>query len=153
MSAWPTPGQNSGRLSKAPPSKASRDLATINRRACCSGARRSIRSRCGKRGATTFTRSSNAVDRSGKRARWSAPTGLYTRGRPWRWSTFLSHTNFVNLDKQALGFSYYFELGAGISYEINVRPLDWFGLRFIGFEAGAILGDDVDGYAVGITFK
>jgi hypothetical protein len=86
-------------------------------------------------------------------ARWSAPTGLYTRGRPWRWSTYLSHTNFIDLEKEALGFSYYFELGGGISYEVNVRPLDWFGIRFIGFEAGLILGEDVDGYSVGISFQ
>ena len=59
----------------------------------------------------------------------------------------------MNQAKEALGFRYYFEVGAGISYEINIRPLNWFGLRFIGFEAGLIRGDDVKGYAIGITFK
>jgi hypothetical protein len=63
------------------------------------------------------------------------------------------HLCFLNQEKQALGFKYYFDVGAAVSYEINIKALDWFGLRYLGFRVGAILGADVSGYTLGLTFR
>ena len=86
-------------------------------------------------------------------ARWSGPTDLVTAKRPWRWNAYGNYTNFVDQSKIALGFRYYYEFGVGIDYEWNLKPLDMFGLRFVGLKAGFITGDDVTGYSVGLTFR
>jgi hypothetical protein len=86
------------------------------------------------------------------RVRYSDATNWFTRSKPWRWNTYATHTRFIGLDPQALGFSAYTEVGVGLDFEVNIRPLDWFGLRFIGLKAGYIFGDGVDGFSVGLSF-
>jgi hypothetical protein len=87
------------------------------------------------------------------RFRVSGPLDYQTWGRPWRWNAYLSHTNFLDQEKEALGFSYYYEVGAGVDWEANIKPLDWFGIRLIGLRLGVITGDDVDGFNVGLTMR
>ena len=86
------------------------------------------------------------------RARYSLPAGWNTRGKPWRWNGYVSHTRFLGLEHRALGFNAFSELGLGLDFELNIRPLDWFGLRFVGVKAGYIYGDGVEGVSVGLTF-
>lgn len=86
------------------------------------------------------------------RFRWSGATHWRSAGRSWRWNAFANHTRFLDLNKTALGFTYYSEFGLGMDYEWNVRPLDWFGLRYIGIKAGVIYGNDVEGFSVGLSF-
>ena len=86
------------------------------------------------------------------RARYSRPTNWRYRGKPWRWNSYISHTRFIGLEQRALGFNTFSEVGVGLDFEVNIRPLDWFGLRFIGLKAGYIFGDGVDGFSVGLSF-
>jgi len=86
------------------------------------------------------------------RLRYSDALQLFTRGKPWRWNAYAMHTELLDLDEVALGFDAYHEVGVGIDYELNIRPLDWFGLRFVGFKVGYLFGDGVDGFSVGVTF-
>jgi len=87
------------------------------------------------------------------RARWSAPTDGGTWEHPWRWNTYATYVLFPGQAKSALGFRHYLDLGVGISYGWNIKALDWFGVRSIGIKAGIIVGDDVDGYSIGVTFQ
>jgi hypothetical protein len=87
------------------------------------------------------------------RGRLSGPTRLSTEGRNWRWTAYLNHTRFPGQDKGALGFRYYSEIGVGMSWDWNIKPLDMFGLRAIGFGGGLIIGDDVRGATLGFSFK
>ncbi len=86
------------------------------------------------------------------KARFSGATGWASSGRSWRWNTYVTHTRLLGLDKVALGFTRFTEVGAGLDYEWNIRPLDWFGLRFLGFKAGVIFGDDITGFSAGLSF-
>jgi hypothetical protein len=87
------------------------------------------------------------------KARWSGDTGKRMLGRPWRWNLYGNYTTFLDQPTLALGFSDYFEAGVGIDYEINLKVMDWFGIRFVGFRAGAIFGKEVNGYSLGFTFQ
>jgi hypothetical protein len=106
----------------------------------------------------TFNGSRSSLETSGWtdtmqfRFRLSGATGWRTDGRPWRWNAYAHHTRFPGLNEIALGFTHYTELGVGMEYEWNIRPLDWFGLRFIGLKAGLIVGDDLEGFSVGLAF-
>ena len=106
----------------------------------------------------TFNGSDEALDTWGwnettlLRAAYSWDSGYRSNGRPWRWRAYGSHTQFHGLNNDALGFTYYTELGMGLDYEWNIRPLDWFGLRFIGFKLGFIFGNDVEGFSAGLSF-
>lgn len=87
------------------------------------------------------------------KARWSAPTKLMTHGRSWWWNTYYNHVNFIGQEKLSLGFKYYNEVGVGMDYEMNIKPLDLFGLRYVGIKLGGIFGDDVVGGSAGLTFR
>lgn len=86
-------------------------------------------------------------------ARLSAPTGWTVNERPWRWNLYASHTNLLDQPRRALGFKYYHEIGAGLDYEWNLKPLNVFGLRYVGLRGGVIFGDDLDGWTLGIAFR
>lgn len=106
----------------------------------------------------TFNSSSEGLDTWGwnetalMRVRYSKATGWQTRNKPWRWNTYATHTRFLGLEKQALGFNAFTEVGVGLDFEVNIRPLDWFGLRFVGLKIGYIQGDGVEGVSVGLSF-
>ncbi len=87
------------------------------------------------------------------KSRISGPTSLTTKTRPWRWQAYVNHTNFITQDKKALGYTGLFEIGTGLEWQINVKPLDWFGWQYIGFNVGVITSRNVDGFNVGLTAR
>ena len=87
------------------------------------------------------------------KSRISGPTSLTTRGRPWRWLVYANHTNFITQEKIALGYTGLFEIGTGLEWQLNVKPLDWFGWQYIGFSVGVITSRNVDGFNVGLTAR
>ena len=87
------------------------------------------------------------------KSRITHPTGWYTDDREWRWLAYANYTNFVDQSKAALGFTYFYELGLGLEWEMNMKPLNWFPLRYLGFKAGYIQGDDITGYNFGVTMR
>ena len=87
------------------------------------------------------------------KSRISGPTSLITKARPWRWQVYANHTNFITQDKAALGYTGLFEIGTGLEWQLNVKPMDWFGWQYIGFNVGVITSRHVDGFNVGLTAR
>ena len=87
------------------------------------------------------------------KSRISGPTSLITSARPWRWLAYANHTNFLTQEKTALGYTGLFEIGTGLEWQLNVKPLDWFGWQYIGFSVGVITSRNVDGFNVGLTAR
>jgi len=87
------------------------------------------------------------------KSRISGPASFTMSGRPWRWQAYANHTNFISQDKSALGYTGLFEIGTGLEWQLNVKPLDWFGWQYIGFNVGVITSRNVDGFNVGITAR
>jgi len=84
-------------------------------------------------------------------AKISGPTPFKTLSRPWRWQTYANYTNFLNNNEFALGYNQLIEVGAGLDWQINIKPLNWFGWKSLGIKLGVIFGDDVEGYNFGLT--
>ena len=87
------------------------------------------------------------------KGRLSGPTTLTTKSRPWRWQVYASHTNFLTQDKSALGYTGLFEVGTGLEWRLNVKPMDWFGWQYIGFNVGVITSRNVEGFNAGLTAR
>lgn len=87
------------------------------------------------------------------KGRLTGPTGWSMDGRPWRWLVFTDYANFLDQPKSALGFTQTVELGAGLEWAINMKPLDWFGIQTVGFKVGYIVGEDLSGYNIGLTLR
>ena len=87
------------------------------------------------------------------KSRFSGPTRLTTSGRPWRWLFYANHVNFLTQEKRSLGYTSLLEFGGGMEWEMNMKPLDWFGWQMIGFKAGVITSTHVDGYFIGMTAR
>lgn len=87
------------------------------------------------------------------KAVFSGPTRLSSAGRPWRWNTYANYTNFLSTNQAALGYDSFIEVGVGLDWELNIKPLDWFGWQFVGIKAGVIGGENVAGYSVGLTAR
>lgn len=87
------------------------------------------------------------------KSRLTGPTTLTMSARPWRWVGYANHTNFLSQDKTSLGYTGLFEIGAGLEWQLNMKPLDWFGWQYIGFSAGIITSRNVDGFNVGLTAR
>jgi hypothetical protein len=87
------------------------------------------------------------------KSRYSGPTNLTSMGRPWRWQLYANHINFLSQEKISLGYTSLFEFGAGLEWQMNIKPLDWFGWQMLGIKAGIIYGDNVDGYQFGLTAR
>lgn len=85
------------------------------------------------------------------KSRISGPTSWITRARPWRWEAYANNINFLTQEKTALGYTSLLEIGTGIEWQINIKPLDWFGWQYIGFHVGIITSRNVDGFNVGLT--
>ncbi|MFV2060557.1 MAG: hypothetical protein ACC653_07715 [Gammaproteobacteria bacterium] len=82
---------------------------------------------------------------------FSGPTDFNSIDRPWRWNTYANYTNFLSHNKKSLGYNSLLELGAGLDWQINIKPLNWFGWKSLGFKVGYIVGDNVTGYSIGLT--
>jgi len=87
------------------------------------------------------------------KSRISGPTSLTTKSRPWRWQAYVNHTNFISQDKRSLGYTGLFEIGTGLEWQLNIKPLDWFGWQYIGFNVGIITSRNVEGYNIGLTAR
>jgi len=84
---------------------------------------------------------------------YSGPTTLMSAGRPWRWLAFANYTKFISHRSVSLGYTGLLDFGGGMEWEVNVKPLDWFGWQMLGIQAGIIYGDNVDGYIFGLTAR
>jgi hypothetical protein len=84
---------------------------------------------------------------------FGGPTRLSSAGRPWRWNSYVNYTNFLSTNQASLGYDSYMEVGVGLDWEMNIKPLDWFGWQFLGIKAGVIGGESVEGYRVGLTAR
>lgn len=82
---------------------------------------------------------------------YSGPTSLVTAGRPWRWNVYAAFTTFISHDELALGYDDLLEIGGGLDWHLNLKPLDWFGWQTLGVSAGLIVGENVEGFKVGLT--
>ena len=87
------------------------------------------------------------------KSRFSGPANLTTSGRPWRWLFYANHVNFLTQKKISLGYTSLLEFGGGMEWEMNMKPLDWFGWQMIGFRAGVITSSHVNGYFIGMTAR
>jgi hypothetical protein len=87
------------------------------------------------------------------KSRFSGPTRLTTSGRPWRWLFYANHTNFLSQENISLGYTSLLEFGAGMEWQMNMKPLDWFGWQMIGLKLGVITSQNVDGYFLGLTAR
>ena len=87
------------------------------------------------------------------KSRYSGPTRLTSIGRPWRWQLYANHTNFLSQDNISLGYTSLFEFGAGVEWQMNIKPLDWFGWQMLGLKAGVITSSNVEGYFMGLTAR
>ena len=87
------------------------------------------------------------------KSRYSGPTRLTSIGRPWRWQLYANHTNFLSQNKVSLGYTSLFEFGAGMEWQMNIKPLDWFGWQMVGLKAGVITSSNVEGYFLGLTAR
>lgn len=87
------------------------------------------------------------------KARYSGATNLLTDSRPWRWQLYANHTNFLSFDKASLGYTGLFEIGTGLDWHINIKPLNWFGWQTVGISFGVITSRNVEGYNFGLTAR
>jgi len=87
------------------------------------------------------------------KARYSGDTNLVTDGRPWRWQVYADHVNFLSFDMASLGYTGLFEIGTGIEWHMNMKPLNWFGWQSVGISFGVITSRDVEGYNFGLTAR
>ena len=87
------------------------------------------------------------------KSRYSGPTRLSSMGRPWRWHLYASHINFLSQEKVSLGYTSLFEFGVGMEWQMNIKPLDWFGWQMLGLKAGVITSSNVEGYFMGLTAR
>lgn len=92
-------------------------------------------------------------DSANLKVMFGGPTGLSSAGRSWRWNTYANYVNFLSTNTTALGYDSYVEIGAGLDWELNIKPLDLFGWQFLGIKAGLIVGENVEGYSVGLTAR
>ncbi len=87
------------------------------------------------------------------KARYSGTTNLVSAGRPWRWQVYANHTNFLSFDKASLGYTGLFEIGTGLDWHLNIKPLNWFGWQTVGISVGVITSRNVEGYNFGLTAR
>ncbi|MBA57503.1 MAG: hypothetical protein CMK89_23885, partial [Pseudomonadales bacterium] len=80
-------------------------------------------------------------------------TGWHWGGHSWDWNAYYSHNHYLDQAKDALGFTYINEVGLGLEWDMHIKPLDWFGWRFLGLRAGYSFGDDVRGFNVGLSAR
>jgi hypothetical protein len=87
------------------------------------------------------------------KVRYSGKTNLVTDGRLWRWNVYVDHTKFLSFDKASLGYTGLFEIGTGIEWHMNIKPLNWFGWQSVGINFGVITSRNVEGYNFGLTAR
>ncbi|WP_290580448.1 hypothetical protein [Ketobacter sp.] len=83
----------------------------------------------------------------------SGPTEWHFRNQKWYWNTYYSYNAYLDQKKSALGFNDLHEIGVGLDWDMHIKPLDWFGWRYIGVKAGYSFSDDVSGFNIGVTAR
>ena len=83
--------------------------------------------------------------------RWSAPTEWTVYGQPLGWNVFSSATVLIGDGRDALGFSHFIELGAGLDLDLRDRGL-WL-IEGIRPQLSGIIGDDVIGWQLGLSVR
>jgi hypothetical protein len=87
------------------------------------------------------------------KGRYSGPTNLTTSGRSWRWDVYARHENYLDQNKSSLGYTGLFEVGTGLEWHMNMKPLNWFGWQTLGVSVGVITSRNVEGYSIGLTAR
>jgi len=85
------------------------------------------------------------------RARLTRPTGRRAFGYPLLWNVFAGATALGGNGKSALGFSHYFELGAGL--DLDVAKADLPLVKVLRLQGSLIKGDNVTGWQLGLGFR
>ena len=68
--------------------------------------------------------------------------------RPLFWSVFSTATTLWGDGSDALGFSYFFEFGAGLELELPDVPL----IRVVRVRGSGIVGGNITGWTAGVSF-
>lgn len=100
-----------------------------------------------------FLKSSGDLNVLDFEGRWTAPTGLRVFRVPLRWKLIGGYTRLLDLDKESLGFRYFFEYGGGLDLAVDVRPFGLFNLRNLGLTLTGVTGDDITGWSFGISLS
>lgn len=87
------------------------------------------------------------------KATLSGPTDWHLLKQKWFWNTYYSYNNYLDQSKDALGFRYLHEIGVGLDWDMHIKPLDWFGWRYIGIRAGYTFAEDVSGFNIGLSAR
>jgi hypothetical protein len=82
--------------------------------------------------------------------RLTTPTGRRPFGRPLFWNIFSTATQLAGDGKDALGFSHFAEFGAGLDLDLGEDDLPV--VKALRARASIIVGKDVTGYKLGISF-
>jgi len=96
---------------------------------------------------------SGHTDTIGALIRRSAHTGADLFSIPLDWNVFASYTGFIGLDPDVLGFNSLLSVGAGLDLRVRKRPFDIGNLRSVGLNFSAVLGENVAGGTLGISFR
>jgi hypothetical protein len=107
----------------------------------------------------TFDESLPILDTSALRntlvleALWRSITDFRVFKKRLSWNTFVNTTSFPGQEKDDLGFTYYFGIGAGVDLYIPERLWGRIGRNFIGLRGSGIIGDDVRGWSIILSFR
>gem|GEM_PF-6979094 len=101
----------------------------------------------------SFIEFSGHTDTVGALVRRSAYTGTQLFSFPLDWNAFASYTGFIGLDSEVLGFNSLISVGAGLDLRVQKRPFGIGDLRTVGLNISAVLGENVAGGTIGISFR
>ena len=86
-------------------------------------------------------------------AMWRTITDYRLFGRRIGFNAFANNSSFPGQEKDDLGFNWFFGLGGGIDVFLKQRIGKFTRLDFVGLRGTAVLGSDVRGGGIAITFK
>ena len=78
--------------------------------------------------------------------RFTVPTGMTIFQQPLFWNVFSTATTLWGEGSDALGFSYFFEFGAGLDLEVPDVPL----IRVLRLRGSGIVGGNITGWSLGV---
>lgn len=96
-------------------------------------------------------------------AAWGATAMVKTKfSRDLKWKMyqkpfvahlFYNYTDYMDQPKVALGFTQLQEVGVGLDWEWQIKPLDWVGFTALGLKGAYVFGDGVKGYSFGVMIR
>ncbi|MCF8034114.1 MAG: Solitary outer membrane autotransporter beta-barrel domain [Desulfarculaceae bacterium] len=90
------------------------------------------------------------IDSVSGRLTVGGPLGVSLGSYPMIWQAFLGGMHFIGQDQEALGWTYYGELGASIG--LDIRQLGW-PLSALRLGASIIQGDNISGWSIVVGYK